>query len=210
MKNALVEFVGSLFLVLVVGLTVVPPNVGPFAPLAIGAALAALVYAGGHISGGHYNPAVTLAAWLRGRNATKEIAPFMLAQLLGGVAAGYLVLFFRSGNTAPVAAHDAVKALTAEFLFTFLLAYVVLNTTISSRSAGNASYGLAIGLAFCAGLYAATPLSGGALNPAIAVAMCVMGLEAWSGLWIPFVGSFAGAALAATVYTMVNPGEVQK
>lgn len=210
MKDAVAEFVGSLLLVLVVGLTVVPPNVGPFAPIAIGLALAALVYAGGHLSGGHYNPAVTLAMWFRGRAATKDLARLMIAQILGAIVASLLVVFFRSGSATAIVAHDVMKALVAEFLFTFFLVYVVLNTMTSSKTAGNSYYGMAVGFAYLAGLYGAAPLSGGALNPAVALGMCVMGLENWSGIWIPLLGSFAGAALGAIIFKMANPGEYQK
>ena len=73
MHKALREGVGTFFLVLVIGLTVIAPGAGPMAPLAIGAMLMVMVYAGGHISGAHYNPAVTLAVWLRGKCDTKDV-----------------------------------------------------------------------------------------------------------------------------------------
>jgi aquaporin Z len=207
MKNALAEFVGTLMLVLVFGLTVVPPNVGPFAPLAIGAVLAALVAAGRGLSMPQYNPALTLASWLRGKREAKSVAPVVLAQLAGGIAAALLVHFFRSGNTVPLGAFDPVKALAAEFLFTFLLTYIFLNIGSPAAGGGNVSSGLAIGLAYCAGLYAATPLSGGSLNPAVSIALCVAGAAEWSTLWVPLIGSLAGAVLAAIVSKMVGAGE---
>jgi aquaporin Z len=209
MKNALSEFVGTLLLVLVFGLTVVPPNVGPFAPLAIGAVLAALISAGGRLSMPHYNPALTLASWLRGRSEAKSIAPVMLAQLMGGIAAALLVYFFRSGNTVHLGVFDPVKALAAEFLFTFLLAYVFLNFASQGTGGGNSSAGLMVGLAYCAGLYGATPLSGGSLNPAVSVGLCVAGAAEWSAVWIPLIGSFAGAAFAAIISKSLAGGEIR-
>lgn len=207
MKNALAELVGTLLLVLVFGLTVVPPNVGPFAPLAIGAVLAALVSAGGRLSMPQYNPALTFASWLRGRGEAKSIAPVMLAQIFGGIAAALLVYFFRSGNTAPLGTFDPVKALAAEFLFTFLLAYVVLSLPLPATGGGTVSSGLTVGLAYTAALYGVTPLSGGSLNPAVSIGLCVAGAAGWSAVWIPLIGSFAGAAFAAIISKWLGEGE---
>ncbi len=81
MKKYVVEFIGAFFLVLTIGFTVLEPGAGAMAPLAIGSALMVMVYAGGHISGGHYNPAVTLAVWMRGRCATQDVIPYMVAKL---------------------------------------------------------------------------------------------------------------------------------
>lgn len=147
MKNYLVEFIGTFFLVLVIGLTVAAPAEGMsapaadhMAPLAIGITLMVMVYAGGHISGGHYNPAVTLAVWMRGKCETKDVVPYMISQLLGAVAAA-LVVGYQKGfapNPPTVAmALDPMHALLNEFLFTFALAYVVLNVATSKKNAGN-------------------------------------------------------------------------
>src|SRR5664279_5496851 len=87
MKKYLAEFIGTFFLVLTVGCTVIPGTAGVIPPLAIGAALMVMVFAGGHVSGGHYNPAVTLAVFMRGRLASKEVVPYWMAQLAAGVVA---------------------------------------------------------------------------------------------------------------------------
>jgi aquaporin Z len=144
-KALIVEFVGTFFLVLTIGLTVIGPGAGPFAPLAIGCALMIMVYAGGHISGGHYNPAVTLGVWMRGKCETKNVVPYMITQIIAGVVAALVVKFFRGDAPVVAATPDATKALLNEFLFTFALVYVVLNTVTSSKNAGNSYYGLAIG-----------------------------------------------------------------
>ncbi len=208
MQKYLVEFIGTFFLVLVIGLSVIEPGgAGAMAPLAIGTTLMVMVYAGGHLSGGHYNPAVTLAVFLRGKCAAKDVAPYMIAQVLGGVVAALVVGFCKGGANVTAATPDVAKALLNEVLFTFALAYVVLNTATSSKNAGNSYYGLAIGFTVLAGAYAGGAISGGAYNPAVACGITVMGLSAVSNIWIFLVGNFAGGALAAFVYKFVNPDE---
>lgn len=209
MNRYLVEFIGTFFFVLVIGLTVIAPGAGAFAPLAIGTTLMVMVYAGGHISGGHYNPAVTLAVWMRGKCETKDVAPYMVAQILGGILAAWTVIFFKSGTVVIPVAMDMMRALLNEFLFTFALAYVVLNTATSKKNSGNSYYGLAIGFTVAAAAFAGGAMSGG-YNPAVAVGIITMGLRSVSDIWIFLVGNFAGAALAAIIYKMVNPEEYQK
>ncbi|MDZ7361859.1 MAG: aquaporin [candidate division KSB1 bacterium] len=207
MKNYVVEFIGTFFLVLVIGLTVIEPGAGALAPLAIGSTLMVMVYAGGHISGGHYNPAVTLAVWMRGKCDTKDVAPYMIAQILGGVVAALVVGFCKPDAAVTAASPDVVRAVLVELLFTFALCYVVLNTATSKKNAGNSYYGLAIGFTVVVGAYAGGAISGGAYNPAVAGGISTMGLSMWSNIWIFLVGNFAGAALAAVIYKMANPGE---
>ena len=86
MNKYLTEFIGTFFLVLTIGLSVLGGT--PMAPLAIGAVLMVMVYMGGHVSGGHYNPAVSLAVLLRGKLQARDVVPYMTAQVLGAVAAG--------------------------------------------------------------------------------------------------------------------------
>src|ERR1700722_16540663 len=95
MNKYLAEFIGTFFLVLTIGCTVIGHGAGPFAPLAIGSALMVMVFAGGHISGGHFNPAVTLGVWLRGKCETKDVAPYMIFQIMGGVLAALVVKFLK-------------------------------------------------------------------------------------------------------------------
>ncbi len=207
MNRYIVEFIGTFFLVLVVGLTVIEPGAGAFAALAIGSTLMIMVYAGGPISGGHYNPAVTLGVWMRGKCETKDVAPYMAAQILGGIAAA-LVTGFQKGNPilAPMVP-DVTKALLNEFLFTFALVYVVLNVATSKKSSGNSYFGLAIGFTVVIGAFAGGAISGGAYNPAVAAGITVMGLSSLANIWIFLVGNFAGGAAAAMVYKIANPDE---
>jgi aquaporin Z len=200
MKNYLTEFIGTFFLVTVIGMTVIEPGAGSMAPYAIGTALMVMAFAGGHRSGGHYNPAVSLAVWMRGKLATPELLPYISSQILGAVAAGAIVGMMKSGSTVTMANPDIAKALVAEILGTFALAYVVLNTATDKDLAGNSFYGLAIGMTVACMAYAFGGVSGGAFNPAVAIGISQMGLSAWSNIWVFFVGNFAGAALAAIVF----------
>src|ERR1051325_9321848 len=146
MKKYIVEFIGTFFLVLAVGMAVIKPDVGSFAPIAIGATLMVMIYAGGHISGGHYNPAVTLAVLVRGRCKLADVPGYLIAQIVAAALAAAIVLFFK-GNPADITpgAPKIVPALLAELVGTFALAYVVLNVATAKNTAGNSFYGLAIG-----------------------------------------------------------------
>ncbi|MDE3084742.1 MAG: aquaporin [Verrucomicrobiota bacterium] len=204
MKKYLVEFIGTFFLVFTVGMTVISPGVGALAPLAIGASLMVMVFAGGHISGGHYNPAVTLAVWLRGKCETKDVVPYWLAQLAAAAVAAYLVHFFKPPMEPGSLPIGIKAALLAEFIFTFALAWVVLNTATAKGTAGNSFYGLAIGMTVMTGAFAVGNVSGGAFNPAVATGITLMGLSSWGHYWIFLVSELSAAAAAALTYKFVN------
>src|SRR3982751_5441953 len=123
MNKYLTECIGTFFLVLTIGCTVVPGAAGVIAPLAIGSALMVMIYAGGHISGGHYNPAVTLGVWLRGRGDTRDVAPYMVAQVVGAVLAALAVIYLK-GKGGQAGTIPVPQALLAEFLYTFALVFV--------------------------------------------------------------------------------------
>ncbi len=209
-RSLIVEFIGTMFLVLVIGLTVIDPWDVTLAPIAIASVLMVMIYAGGAISGAHYNPAVTLAVWMRGKCAAGDVVPYMLAQVAGALVAGMAVNFFKAGAVIVPASPDAGKALLFEMLFTFALTYVVLHVATSKKTSGNSYFGLAIAFTVLAGVYAGHGISGGVLNPAVAIGVTTMGLSAMGNIWIFLVGNFLGAALAAIVYKMVNPDEFSK
>ncbi len=204
MRKAAVELIGTFFLVLVIGLTVTAPGAGALAPLAIGAVLIAMIYAGGPISGAHYNPAVTLAVWLRGKCDTQDVPPYIGAQILGAVLAATALRFCKPHRVANPMVLDVVPALLVELLFTFALAFVVLQVATSKKSAGNHYFGLAIGLTVLAGAYAAGSITGGVFNPAVAIGISWMGLSSWSDLWVFLAANFAGGALAAYAFRFIN------
>src|SRR5216110_2150453 len=197
MNKYIAEFIGTFFLVLTIGCTVIGAGSGVIAPLAIGAALMVMIYAGGHISGGHYNPAVTLGVWLRGRCPKGDVIPYWLAQLLAAVLAAAVLNYLKGEVQAKPMALKVGPALLAEFLFTFALVYVVLNSATAKANAGNSFYGLAIGFTVMTGAFAVGSISGAAFNPAVAVGISIMGLSAWSNIWIYLVANFAGGAVAA-------------
>jgi aquaporin Z len=205
MIRYIVEFIGTFFLVLTVGMMVIEPGAGTIAPLAIGSALMVMVYAGGYISGGHYNPAVTLAVWLRGRCTTTDLPAYMTVQLLGSLTAALAVLFLKGYPAVTPITLDIGRALLAETLFTFALCYVVLSTATSRATEGNSYFGLAIGFTVMVGAFAVGNISGAAFNPAVAVGITAMGLSTLANLWIFLVANFAGGALAAVAFRVLNP-----
>ena len=207
MKKYLVELIGTFFLVFTVGSTVVPPGAGPLAPLAIGASLMVMIFAGGHVSGGHFNPAVSLAVWIRGKLSTGDLLPYWLAQFAAALLAAWAVHFFKPPGSAEPFAIGWKAALLAEFIFTFALAWVVLNVATAKGTANNSFYGLAIGMTVMTGAFAVGNVSGGAFNPAVAVGITLMHLQTWNNLWVFLLGNFGGAAVAALTYKLVNGDE---
>ncbi|HEV2197167.1 MAG TPA: aquaporin [Candidatus Acidoferrum sp.] len=205
MNKYIAEFIGTFFLVLTVGCTVIGNGAGALAPLAIGSALMVMIFAGGHISGAHFNPAVTLGVWLRGKCAAKDVAPYMIAQVLAAVLAAFAVKFLKGGAPVSPLQPSTLPALLAEFLFTFVLVYVVLNTATAKGTSGNSFYGLAIGFTVLVGAYSVGNISGGAFNPAVAVGISFMGLSSWPNLWIYLVADFVGGAAAAGAFKALNP-----
>lgn len=204
MKKYVVEFIGTFFLVFTVGIAV--RQGAPFAPFAIGSILMVMIFAGGHISGGHFNPAVTLAAFLRGRCDKKDVLPYWVAQFAAGVVAALLVNFLLTGRADPavVATHPTVESFIVEFLFTFALAWVVLNTATAKGTVGNSFYGLAIGFTVLVGAITVGGISGGAFNPAVGLGVFTMGLESGRQFAVYLVSEFAGAAVAAVAYRAIN------
>lgn len=208
MQKALVEFISTFFLVLTVGMTVVGPgDAGNLAPLAIGSVLAVMIFAGGHISGGHYNPAVTLAVWLRGKCPTEDVGPYMGAQVLGGLVAAQTTLFLKGNPQITPVSPEVLPVLLVEFLFTFALCYVVLNVATSQGTEGNSFYGFAIGFTVLVGAYAVGPISGGVFNPAVAVGISQIGLSTWPNLWLFLVANLLGGVAAAAVFRFVQPAD---
>jgi aquaporin Z len=207
MNKYLTELIGTFFLVLTIGCTVIAggPHVVP--PLAIGAMLMVMVYAGGHVSGAHYNPAVTLGVWMRGKCPTTDVAPYWIAQIVGALAAAFVTKFVAGTPLDVNLAPKPGPALAAEFLFTFALVYVVLNVATAKATAGNSYYGLAIGMTVMAGAFAVGSISGGAFNPAVAIGISTMGLVAPTSIWIHIVADLAGGAVAALAFQFINPDD---
>jgi aquaporin Z len=203
MKKYLMECIGTFFLVLVIGLS--KGNA-----LAIGAALAALVYMGGYVSGAHYNPAVTLAIWLRKKIESIEAAKYMLSQLLGAVVAAGIIHAVLGGKLTVAPAPDAsvVAALLVEILFTFALVSVVLHVAVSDKSKVNQYYGIAIGFVVMAAVLAGGGVSGGAFNPAVGIGPNLYDIGGLTGhlpnIWLYLVGPFIGAIAASLTFGYID------
>jgi aquaporin Z len=205
MNKYIAEFIGTFFLVLTIGCTVIPAAAGVIAPLAIGAALMVMVYAGGHVSGAHFNPAVTLAVFIRGRCEAKDVSPYWVAQLVAAVAAALVAVFLVGKSGTPMEIKNVPVAFVAEFLFTFALAYVVLNCATSKDTANNSFYGLAIGMTVMVGAFSVGAISGGAFNPAVAIGVVVMKLVNLADVWIHLVADLAGGLVAGLTFKFLNP-----
>ncbi len=202
MRKLLMECIGTLFLMMAVAFS--GNN-----PIAVGLMLAVMVYSGGHLSGGHFNPAVSLAAWMRGKLGLADMVQYMVAQLVGACLGWLVHSYLMGGSTAPMPTeHPLMHGVVAEALLAFALVTVVLNM-MSSRSAGNPVGGLAIGFTLSAALYTGAGVSGGAFNPAVGIGPQVM--EAITGggfdantLALYGVGPLVGGAVAALVYKFLN------
>ena len=209
MKAYLTEFIGTFFLVLTIGLSVIGRD-GPWAsmaPIAIGSILMAMIFMGGHVSGAHYNPAVSLAVLIRGKMAAKDFVPYLVAQIAGAVLAALLARYVIVGHgldVKPLPPEKLVPVLLIEFLFTFALALVILNVATAKGTSGNSFYGLAIGFTVTGGVIAASGVGGGALNPAVGIGLTLMGISI-QNIWLYLVGPFAGGAVAAIVFKIQNP-----
>jgi len=199
----LTELVGTFLFLTVIALA---GPIGPLAPLAIGGGLMAMVYMGGHVSGGHYNPAVSLAAFLRGKLSVTELVSYWVVQLLAAALAfsfGYLVSG-HAGGIHPGPKVGALSALAVEAVFTMALALVVLNSAATKATQGNSFYGLAIGITIAAAAFAGGSISGGAFDPAVGfgatLGSALYAGGSWSDLWLYFVGPLLGAAAGAAIH----------
>lgn len=210
MHRYVTELIGTFFLVLTIGLTTVQG--AAMAPLAIGSVLMVMVYMGGHVSGGHYNPAVTLGVLLAGKTSAAELIAYWIAQLLGGLLAALAVRGLVAETFAPAPGPEVGiwGMVGAELLFTFALVLVVLNTAVSSATEGNSYFGLAIGFTVLVGAWAVGPISGAAFNPAVGVGPTLLhataGGGSWGWLWIYIAAPLAGGALAAGVFRHQEAG----
>lgn len=208
MPKYITEFIGTFFLVFTVAAAAVggwAPD--GFAPLAIGSVLMVMIFAGGHISGGHYNPAVSMAVFVRGKLPASELIIYWIVQIVAGVAAALLassLLGIKVGQPLPL---DMTRVVIAEFLFTFALTFVVVNVATAKGTEGNSFYGLAIGFTVLAGAYAVGSISGGVFNPAVGTGVTLLGLLDWTGLGIYVVTQLVAGAVAGVVFRISHPGE---
>src|ERR1700747_3517664 len=204
-RKWIVEFIGTFFLVYVIGCVSLQDHV-LLGPLAIGASLMVMIFAGGHISGGHYNPAVTLGVWIRGACSILEAGFYLVAQVLGAIGAALAAEFLLGHGSSPAASSvTAVQVMLAEALGTFALVYTVLNVATARATAGNSFYGLAIGFTVFVQAVAVGAISGGAFNPAVVVGVFLMGGLTVGSLWMYWLSQLIAAAVAAGVFRLLHP-----
>jgi len=200
-SKLIAEFIGTFFLALTICTAAVHGSAGDYAPFAIAATLMVMIYAVGHISGAHFNPAVTVAVWLRGACEKSDVVPYISVQALAGVLAAIVsqeILLAEPSVTA--IDMDATNALAAEFLYTFALVYVILNVATSDATQGNGYYGAAISFVVLAGALTVGGISWGSFNPAVSGALLVSGAIELSDLWIHLVPQFLAGVLAVQAF----------
>jgi aquaporin Z len=207
-RKYVTEFIGTFFLAFAVGVAALSGSV--FVPLAAGGMLMVMIYAGGHISGGHYNPAVTMAALVRRRIGIADAAGYWIAQVIGAVVAGAIaraVVNPATVRTLTLSGHAEAAAAVVEALITFALCYVVLNVATSKDQPGNGFFGLAIGFTVAAGAFAVGGISGGVFNPAVALGGATAGLFAWSTIWVYLLVELAAGVAAGLAFLALNPSD---
>ena len=206
MRKYLTEFIGTFFLVLTVLLSV---HYNSMPGIAIGAILMVMVYMGGPISGGHYNPGVSLGVALRGKLSYGDMIAYWISQLVGAVCAVLIGWLFVGHTDVPgikaFSGGAVLSAVIAEFVFSFALVLTVLTTATSVKSAGNSYFGLAIGFTVGAGIFAVGALTGAAFNSAVGVGVCMFGLSAGANLWVYIVANLLGGAVAAGAFRFMSP-----
>jgi aquaporin Z len=209
-RKYLAEFIGTFFLVLTVCMIAFSKVSADIQPFAIGLTLMGLIYTFGHISAAQFNPAVSLAFYLRGKINAKETGFYIVAQISGAAVAALAVQILISGKP-PVAPFSAPpqyfalsQALFAEILGSFIIILVILNVATAKALEGNSFYGLAIAFVVSGMIYTLGSVSGSVFNSAVAIALCITKLANWSVIWVYFVGPFGGAVLAAFAYRFMS------
>ena len=197
MKKYLTELIGTFFLVLIIGLS---KN-----PLAIGFGLTILVYMGAHISGAHYNPAVSLAMLLRKEINISDFIKYILSQVLGASLAAYVVSIMSSNMIVQPDLQEPVAIiLLAELMFTYLLVYVILNVATHPNLEGNSFYGFAIGLTVMTGAYCVGPLTGGVFNPAVSIGPSLIDLVTGNGISQHFLWYYLTAPVVGSIIAVIH------
>ena len=209
LRKWIVEFIGTFFLVYVVGCVSLQEHV-LLGPLAIGASLMVMIFAGGHLSGGHYNPAVTLGVWIRGACGPVEASFYLAAQVIGAIVASIAVAFLLGHGSSPAASTvSAAQVMLAEGLGTFALVYTVLNVATAPATSGNSFYGLAIGFTVFAQAVAVGKISGAlSTQPSLLAFRCwgwrtgrISGCIGLASFWVPVSQRFSSSFLIGKNHT---------
>ena len=225
MKKFIAEFIGTLWLVLGgCGSAVLAagyPELGiGFAgvALAFGLTVVTMAYAIGHISGCHLNPAVTIGVWVGGRFEGKDVLPYIVAQVMGGIAGAAILFLIASGKSDFVlggfasngfgehspGGYSMTSALIIEVAMTFMFLFVILGSTYTKAPRGFA--GLAIGLCLTLIHLISIPVTNTSVNPARSTSQALFtGGWAIDQLWLFWLAPIVGAVLAGIVYKAISP-----
>ena len=177
--------------------------------LAFGGVVTAMVYALGHVSGAHINPAVTVALASNGRFPRGEVAPYVVAQCAGAVAASFAlraVLGPVGGLGATVPAMGAWRSFVVEWLLSFVLMFVIVSVATDERVVPGFA-AIPVGLAVGLGVLVGGPLSGGSMNPARSLGPALAG-GAWTGHWIYWAAPVTAMLAAVRVYELLRPAGI--
>ena len=202
LQNKLIaEFIGTFFLALTICTAAVHGSAGEYAPFAIASTLMVMIYGLGHVSGAHFNPAVTVGIWLRGACEKDEVAPYIAVQVIAGAAAALASANLLIADPSVTALElDMTQTIGAEFLYTFALVFVILNVATSEATAGNGYYGAAIAFVVLAGALTVGGISGGSFNPAVTGALFTSGAIETADLWMHLVPQFVAGVVAAQAF----------
>ena len=205
MKKILNEFIGSFFWTLSMVMCLLG-NADQYTGLAVGAMLMVLVFAGGHLSGAHYNPVVTVAVWLRGKCSVSDVPIYIFAQLIGAAIAAIVVdsVLLQKLGELNFPKSGLFPTFGSEFLGSFVIVYVLLNVATAKDTAGNSFYGLAVGGCLMACIYSFGNLSGGAFSPAVSLGMAISKIIPFSSIWIYWIAVLLGGILVAFTFLFVN------
>jgi aquaporin Z len=206
----LAELVGTFILVFIGSLSVLAANAtgGPLmviVPFGFGLGLLAAIFAVGHVSGGHFNPAVTLAMWLDGRTALSDLIGYWIAQFAGALAASSVILAASSQQEvqSTITGHTrSGTGLLSEFVLTLIFVLVILASTRKAPAVA----AIAIPLTLAAVHFAGIPLSGASVNPARSFGPALIGGD-FTGFWVYVVGPLGGAAIAWVLWRMFGGEE---
>lgn len=200
-RRYVAEYIGAFILMFTIGSVILMPTSSMLGAIAIGFALMIMVYALGQVSGGHFNPAVSIAATIRGALSCKRLIPYIIFQILGAISAAYLALSMSNSNSEMLT-FNIKNMMIGEFIFTFVLCYVVLMTATSYRTDGNSFYGLAIGSSVATGIIAVGTICLTAFNPAVAIGLGIIGLASWQLVGLTIVANFLSAITAALIFKL--------
>jgi len=202
LQNKLIaEFIGTFFLALTICTAAVHGSAGEYAPFAIASTLMVMIYGLGHVSGAHFNPAVTVGIWLRGACEKDEVAPYIAVQVIAGAAAALASANLLITDPSVTALElDMTQTIGAEFLYTFALVFVILNVATSEATAGNGYYGAAIAFVVLAGALTVGGISGGSFNPAVTGALFTSGAIEAADIWMHLVPQLVAGVVAAQAF----------